>query len=233
MERKMNRFLCPEVQNELIELMALRVLFEVVKSIHGAPFFTIMMDKMTDVSNKEQVVIVLKWVDGSFTVHKDFIGLYAVENIQDSTLFQILKDVLLRLNLSVNKVPGQCYDGASTIRGCRSGLAKLLRDKEPRAVYVYTYCYGHSLNLAAGDAVKESAVMKLALEVSHEVTKLVKFSPRRDALFQELKNELAPDITGVRVLCPMRWTVREKAFYSVVANYKVLSSFWEEEKAVV
>ena len=48
---------------------------------------------------------------------------------------------------------------------------------------------------AAGDAVKGSAVMKSALGVTHEITKLVKFSPRCDALFQELKKELA------RVLC--------------------------------
>ena len=110
-----------------------------------------MMDETTDVSHKEQVVFVLRWVDGSFRVHEDFIGFYAVENIQASTLFRVLKDVLLRRNLSVNKVRGQCYDGASTMGGCRSGSAKLLSDEEPHAVY--THCYGHSLNLAAGDAI--------------------------------------------------------------------------------
>ena len=120
--------------------MALQVLREVVKSIQQAPFFTVMMDEMTDVSNKEQVIIVLRWVDGSFTLHEDFIGLYAVETIQASTLLQILKDVLLRLNLSVNKTCGQCYDSASTMAGCRSGLAKLLRDGEPCAVYTHCFC---------------------------------------------------------------------------------------------
>ena len=49
-----------EIQNELIELMALQVLCEVVKSIQQTPFFTVMMDETTDVSNKEQVVIVLR-----------------------------------------------------------------------------------------------------------------------------------------------------------------------------
>ena len=90
----------------------------------------------------------------------------------------------MRLNLSVNKVCGQFYDYASTMAGCRSGLAKLLSSKEPPAVY--SHCYGHSLNLAAADAVKGSAVMKSALVVTHEITKLVKLSPHRDALFQEL-----------------------------------------------
>ena len=94
--------------------------------------------------------------------------------------------------------------------GCESSFAKLLRDEEPRAVYAH--CYGHSLSLAAGDAVKGCAVMKSALEVAHEISKLVKFSPRRDALFQELKKELGPDTVEIRVLCPTRWTVRAEAF---------------------
>ena len=43
---------------------------------------------------------------------------------------------------------------------------------------VYTHCYGHSLNLAASDAIKSSKMMKDALETTHEITKLIKFSPK-------------------------------------------------------
>ena len=41
--------------------------------------------------------------------------------------------------------------------------------------------------LQLGEAVKGSTVMKSALEVTHEMTKLVKISPRCDEHFQELK----------------------------------------------
>ena len=37
---------------------------------------------------------------------------------------------------------GQCYDGCSTMSGARSGAAKRVTDKEPRALF--THCYGHS-----------------------------------------------------------------------------------------
>ena len=48
----------------------------------------------------------------------------------------------------MTKCRGQCYDGANTMRGPKSGVAtQLLRD-EPRAVYVH--CYGHALNLVVG-----------------------------------------------------------------------------------
>ena len=65
------------------------------------------------------------------------------------------------------------------------------------------------------------------------MTKLVKLSPRCDALFQNLKKELAPEGVGIRVLCPTRWTVRAEALSSIVTNYNVLMSLWEEATAIV
>ena len=64
------------------------------------------------------------------------------------------------------------------------------------------------------------------------MTKLLKFSPRRDALFDTLKKELAPDTMGIRVLCPTRWTVRADALSSILANYSVLMQVWEEAKGI-
>ena len=73
----------------------------------------------------------------------------------------------------------------------------------------------------------------VTLEITHEVTKLVKLSLRRDALFQNLKKELAPEGVGIRVLCPTRWTVRAEALSSIVNKFDVLMSLWEEAAAIV
>ena len=127
------------------------------------------------------------------------------------------------------------YDGCSTMSGTRTGVAKRITDEEPRAVF--THCYGHSLNLAASDTVKKSKLMKDALDTTHEITKLIKFSPRRDAIFHALKaeNELASNshTAGVRVLCPTRWTVRADSLSSIISNYPVLMSTWDEAIDVV
>ena len=42
----------------------------------------------------------------------------------------IAKDTLCRLNLSLSKLQGQCYNGASTVRGARSGVATRIMDEE-------------------------------------------------------------------------------------------------------
>ena len=73
-------------------------------------------------------------------------------------------------------------------------FAKRICDHEPRAVC--THCYGHALNLAAGDTLKQSKLMKEALETTREITKLIEYSPRR------LKETLPVGSTpGIRSSC--------------------------------
>ena len=72
--------------------------------------------------------------------------------------------------------------------GKRSGVVKQIEEEEPKAIY--TYCYGHALSVAAGDTTKACTTLKNALDITLEITKLVKLSPRRDAIFLRLKEQL-------------------------------------------
>ncbi len=226
LEKKTKKYTAPDMQNEILKTMALQVLRQVVESIHSAPFLTLMIDETTDVSNIEQVVICFRWVDSNLESHEEFIGLYQVDSTQSSTLVATIHDVLQRVNVSIIKLRGQCYDGASSMSGSRGGVAVQLQKEEPRALY--THCYGHALNLACSDAVKNCKVMRDALDTTYELIKLVKKSPRRDSTLQKLKEQMPEDSPGIRVLCPTRWTVRAEALHSILANYEVLQMLWEE-----
>ena len=231
LKKKTDKYTSGDIQNEILKLMAMNVLRTVMQSFHTSKFFTILVDETTDSSNREQVVICLRWVDDAFEAHEEFIGLYEVDSITASTLVKVIKDVLLRMNLSLKKVRGQCYDGAAAMAGCRSGVAKIISDEEPRALF--THCYGHALNLACSDTIKKCVCLNDALFTTHEITKLIKKSPQRDACFQRLKASLAPTTPGVRILCPTRWTVKADTLQSVLDNYTVLLETWQESLTVV
>ena len=140
-------------------------------------------------------------------MYEEFLGLYAVDSIDAAILSTVIKDLFIRMNLSLEKLRGQYYDGASAMSGNRSGVAKPISDLESRAVY--THCYGHALNLAASDTLKQCKLMKDALDTSYEITKLIKYSPRRERISQTLMENLPAGTTpGTRILCPTRWTVR-------------------------
>ena len=131
-----------------------------------------MADETTDVSNKEQVAFCLHWVDQEFEVHKDFIGLHILDSTDASHIFAVIKTVLGQLHIPINKIGGQCYNGAAAMAGVRSGIAKLV--SEERAKAIYTHHYGHVLNLACTDMIKRCKIMKDALDITHEITKLIK-----------------------------------------------------------
>ncbi|XP_041374138.1 zinc finger MYM-type protein 1-like [Gigantopelta aegis] len=109
--------------------------------------------------------------------------------------------------------------------GAKKGVAVNISSRESRAVY--THCYGHALNLAVSDSVKGSKVMRDSLDSVYEMSKLIKYSQRRDTKLEELKTEMNPDKPGFHVLCPTRWTVRAASLCSVLDNYSVLQSLWE------
>ena len=117
--------------------------------------------------------------------------------------------------------------------GSKSGVAKRISELESRAIY--THCYGHALNLAASDSIKKSKIMKDALETTHEITKLIKYSPRREAIFQKVKqdSDMSSANSGIRVLCPTRWTVKADALSSIMNNFETLKQTWEEAVEVV
>ena len=110
--------------------------------------------------------------------------------------------------------------------GIKSSVAARLSREKPRAVY--THCYGHALSLACSDAIKQCKVMKVNLKTTHEITKLIKLSPRRDALIQQFKEESAPHTGGVQALGPHRCTVRAQSLNSILDNYEVLCATWDE-----
>ena len=224
LSQKTNKYTSHESQNEILKVMALNVLRKVASSIFDASFYTIMCDECTDSSNREQVVLCIRWINDELEPHEDFIGLYKVDNILANTIVSVIKDSLIRMNLSLSKCRGQCYDGASVMTGVRNGVAKQISNEESRAVF--SHCYGHALNLAVGDTIKQIKVLKDVFDVIYEVTKLIKYSPKRDAVFEKLKEAVSPDNAGFRVLCPTRWTVRAASLQSVIDNYTALQELW-------
>lgn len=100
-----------------------------------------------------------------------------------------MKDAPLQFQITQAKLRGQCYDGCSTITGAKAGVAAKIEEIEPRAVF--THCYGHSVNLSVSDTIKHLPAMKDCLDTSFELVKLIKFSPKRETMLHELKEELA------------------------------------------
>ena len=65
----------PDIQKELLSIMSLYIQREIANAVSGQ-WFTVMVDKTTDLSNAEQMVFCLCYVDINLEVHEEFIGLH-------------------------------------------------------------------------------------------------------------------------------------------------------------
>ncbi len=100
-------------------------------------WYSVMVDETTDLSNTEQMVICLRYVDDNVEVHEELIGMYSLESTSAESILSMIKDVLLRLNLRISDCRGQCYDGASSMSGAKSSVATRLATVEPKAFYTH------------------------------------------------------------------------------------------------
>jgi len=88
--KKTDKYNSPQIQNELLQIMANSIVHKIADTIRNNTYFSLMADEVTDSSNRKQVAICLCWVDENFNAHEDFVGLHNVESIGANVLVAVL-----------------------------------------------------------------------------------------------------------------------------------------------
>ena len=213
-------YMSPVIINEMIKLMGNDLLRNLLVRIREAEWFAILADETADIANHEQLSFSIRWVTHDYEIHEDFIGLVHVPRITSDVITSAIKDILIRCALPLSQCRGQAYDGAANMMGHLKGVATQIKKDEPRAISVH--CFAHCLNLCLQDVTKKTSSVRSALDLIWEISKLIQYSPKRTAIFEQCKKDLALAGTGLRPLCPTRWTVRTEAINAVLRNYPAL-----------
>jgi hypothetical protein len=114
--------------------------------------------------------------------------------------------------------------------GKNSGVAKQICDIQPRAHS--THCHAHSLNLCVKDMTANSKVMEDALDIACEIVLLIKYSPKRESILNNIKENLEMEDeeydqpAGITKLSKTRWTVRAICFERILENYDEIMELW-------
>ena len=180
--------------------------------------------------NKEQLSCCIRWVDKFPVAHEKFLGFYEVSNIKSETLVKIIKDILLRFQLSLQLCRGRCFDGASNMLGKRSGVAIQIYKEQPKAHYIHCHC--HSLNLSIKDVTRSSKMLFDVMDTAGEISVLIKFSPKREKLFENLEQQIknSEQITANKIakLSTTRWTVRVSVLLEIIESSSYLMELRNE-----
>jgi len=188
-------------------------------------WYSVIVDEATDIANREQMNLSIRWVNEEYDISEDPVGLFCLPNTTADTITVVLKD-LIRCSLPFSLCRGQAYDGAANMQGKRKGVATQIKHENPAALSVH--CFAHCLNLCLQDAGRQIALLRDALDIGREIAKLIRLSPKRSHLFSE--KLLQSEHTGVSIkpLCPTRWTARTTSIEAILKDYSILMEVMDE-----
>ncbi|XP_071714926.1 uncharacterized protein [Rutidosis leptorrhynchoides] len=134
----------PDIQKDIVECFAKEILKSIFEEI-GNDVFDLLVDESSDVSKKEQMAVVLRYVDRCGVVTERFVGVVHVKDTSSLTLKSVIDSLFVEHNVSLKQVRGQGYNGASNMCGEFNGLkALILRDN---SLAYYIHCFTHQLQL--------------------------------------------------------------------------------------
>nr|XP_043615990.1 zinc finger MYM-type protein 1-like [Erigeron canadensis] len=95
-----NQYLAPSIQKDIATCFEVEVLKSIFKDI-GDDVFALLVDESSDVSKKEQMAIVLRYVDTHGLVKERFVGLVHVMETSSSSLKASIDEFFVKHNLSL------------------------------------------------------------------------------------------------------------------------------------
>ncbi|XP_072147524.1 uncharacterized protein [Setaria viridis] len=91
-------------------------------------------------------------VNDKGSVIERFLGIEHIFDTTSTSLKEALDTMLRRYGLSISKIKGQGYDGASNMRGQFHGLQRRVLNENPYALYIH--CFAHQLQLVVVSVAK-------------------------------------------------------------------------------
>ena len=149
-----------------------------------------MVDEARDESKKEQMALVIRFVNKHGLITERFLDMIHVKDTAALTLKQSICSVLSGNNLSVQDIRVQGYDGASNMRGEWNGIKALILNECPYAYYIH--CMAHQLQLALVAASREVEEVHNFFQHANFIINVVSVSPKRN---DELLATQAEEIT--------------------------------------
>jgi len=127
---KSAKYTSHRIQKEILQVMASKVRDKIREDI-GDSKFCIIVDKTRDESKREQMAIVLRFVDKYGFIQERFFDIVYVKDTSALTFKNKIANVLSQNGLDIQNICGQGYDGASNMRGEWKGLQALFLNDCP------------------------------------------------------------------------------------------------------
>ena len=213
-----------DIQNSLIYLLANKVRTMIKAELQSAQLYTVIADETKDVSKSEQLSLVLRYLYNGST-HERFISFTKCNELNSEAIFSYIIAGLREMDVDVSNCVSQCYDGASVMSGCNTGVRKRVTDVNEKAVYIH--CHAHQLYLALVDSCK---TLDHASEFFSLLQSLYNYlsSAIPHAVFMKKQQELGSTVVQLKKLSDTRWSCRYTSIKAVLTSLSAILSTLDE-----
>ncbi|XP_024039563.1 zinc finger MYM-type protein 1 [Citrus clementina] len=119
-----------EIKKEIVSCVAIETTNIIINEM-GDVLFSLLINESHDISVKEQMVVVLRYVDKNGYVVERFIGIEHITSTTSISLKEALDRLFSKHGLSMSRLRGQGYDGASNMQAKRRVI---LQEKHAQAI---------------------------------------------------------------------------------------------------
>jgi Domain of unknown function (DUF4371) len=116
-------YVSPKIQNEIIENCGTVIQCKIISEIQKSKYFSILVDKTTDVSNIEQFSLCVRYIDEeNFRIVERLLDFVPLTSTTGHNMAETIKSKLADLGLDINDLRGQGYNGAAAMSGEFNGV---------------------------------------------------------------------------------------------------------------
>jgi len=221
LQRRYGHYMSPQYQNDFIQVFGDRIEKTIVEEVGAAQFFSILVDETKDLSRKEQLAFLVRYVhDG--VIKERALGVFAMHDVTAEALFNFILAKMKTLGLEAMNCVGQCYDGASVMSGTANGVQARIQNEVPHALYVH--CYAHRMNLVLVHCLSDIVEVKEFFYTVQLLYDFISNSHTRHELFLAAQKKLNQQVLELERTATTRWLYWYRCINKVMLRYEAVLS---------
>ncbi len=221
-------YLSPKSQNEFIELLGETVKQEIIREIQSAPFYTIMADTTPDVSHKDILSLIIRFVDEEGIPKERLLKVIEAKDKTGVGIADCIQSVLNSSQITTDNLVFQSYDMAANMSGQFQGAQQIISEKVGHEVY-FTPCQAHRTNTAIEHCCRAdtSSIIANMFNILEELYTFFSGSTKRFSLLKTNLEDVENSL-NLKNLSKTRWTVRAESIKSVIISFEKIVNVLEE-----
>ena len=132
---------------------------KIKEEVKMAEYLAVMCDETTDIYDKTQMVIVLRYELQGKPVERFWGFFNVISQTAEALSSVLLGELKVLIDNSPHKLIAQTYDGAAALSGVNKGVQTNIKEVYPNAHFIH--CHAHQLNLILEQATSQNSKVRI------------------------------------------------------------------------